>query len=244
MTTINNLSTVDAFSASMQIPVYDTSNGQPRKASGQQLADFLEDQIGANGTYPVYLWTSKPAASTVASGTIIRIADVGVSPGILVISDGTRWVPMGNQLLARNAAGLSVTGTTVESILATVTIPTGLMGLNGGLLVLSSWTTTNSANNKTLRLRLGGISGTQFMAIVNTASASTADMRSIRNRGTAASQVGSAPIAGAGIIGSTANALPTAALDTTQNQDLVLTGQLALGSETITLADYEVWASA
>lgn len=145
-------------------------------------------------------------------------------------------------LLAASAVAASVTGTTNETALATVTIPAGAMGLNGAIEIRTVWMFTNSANTKTLRVRLGGIGGTVFLNVAPTTTASSTDTRRIRNRGSAASQVGSAPASQVpGLIGSSSSFITTGTVDTSAAQDLVISGALALGTETITLESYEVW---
>lgn len=204
---------------------------------------WLVDQIPAPvRSLPPVTWANLPPAAA-NSGLVTRVTDVGVAPGIEVVSDGTRWVPIGAQCLARAAVAASVTGTLVETALATVSLPAGAMGVNGGIEVRSSWSVTNSANNKTIRVRLGGPAGSQHLNLPITTTNSFADLRHIRNRNSAASQVGSASASAGGVSGSTtvAAALSTSAVDTSAAQDLVISGQLALGTETISLESYEVW---
>lgn len=134
---------------------------------------------------------------------------------------------------------MTVPVTLVETALATVTIPAGAMGLNGGLMIVSAWTFTNSANVKTLRVRLGGIGGTAFLSTGPTTNVTFMDIRHIRNRGSMSSQIGS--LSGSAPIGLTSNTFITGAIDMSVAQDLVFTGQLALNSETLTLERYEVW---
>jgi hypothetical protein len=147
---------------------------------------------------------------------------------------------VGASLLAASAVALSVTGNTNETVLATVSIPAGSMGLNGGVVVKSTWSHTNSANSKTLRIRFGGVSGTAYLSYGATTTATlTETERRIRNRNSASSQVGNAPT---GVqSGGSSGAIPTSAVDTTAVVDIVISGQLALGSESITLENYEVW---
>lgn len=187
-----------------------------------------------------FTWLTKPAANAVPFGTRIRITDVGVSPGILLVSDGTQWLPDGEQLLGRGGVALSVTGTLAETVLATVTVPAGAMGINGGLHVHSAWSYTNSANNKQLRAKLGGLAGTSHASIPVSTTAGLADMRRVRNRGAANSQVGSAA-AGASAFSLGGSGPTVSAIDTSVAQDVVFTGTLALVGETITLESYEVW---
>lgn len=145
------------------------------------------------------------------------------------------------KLLAASAVAASITGTLTETALATIPIPAGVLGLNGGIEIRSVWSTTNSANSKTMRTRLGGIGGSQFMTLAVTTSATTSDERRIRNRNSASSQIGSAPAGTTGYLANTANTLPTGAVNTAAAVDLVLSAQLANTGETITLESYEVW---
>lgn len=188
-----------------------------------------------------YTWATKPSAALVPVGTIIRISDVGPAPGIRVWSDGTRWVPMGAQLLARRGTAIALTGVTAETVMDTVTIPAGAMGLSGGLHIYSTWSNTNSANSKLARIRLGGIAGAQFLASSVTTTVTLNDLRRIRNRGSATSQVGSTAATAASPLGSSGVAVSTAAVDTGVAVDLVFTGQLTLATETLTLENSSVW---
>lgn len=147
-------------------------------------------------------------------------------------------VAAGPTLLAASAVAASITGTLTETALATIAVPPGAMGLNGGLQVWTTWTVTNSANNKTLRVRLGGIAGAQYMANVLTTSTSFNDIRRIRNRNSASSQVGGPA---SGTFGAAGAAVVTSSLDTAAAQDISITAQLASAGETITLESYEVW---
>lgn len=140
--------------------------------------------------------------------------------------------------LASSAVAVSVTGTTNETVLATITIPAGAMGINGGVMIHSAWTITNNANTKTLRIRLNGIAGTAYLSQSPASVLSFIDFgRRIRNRNSASSQVG--------IINSTGStsggAVVTSSIDTTVSVDLVITAQLGVGTDTATLESYEVW---
>lgn len=145
------------------------------------------------------------------------------------------------QLLAASGAAVSHTGNLTETALATVSIPAGAMGLNGGLLIYATWSMTNSANSKTPRIRLGGLSGTIVSGAGHTAAATFHDIRRVRNRNSASSQVFSFAAGSAAVIGPTTGALSTGAVDTSAAQDLVFSAQLANAGETLTLENYEVW---
>lgn len=144
------------------------------------------------------------------------------------------------RLLGASAVKADLTGTTAETALATVPVPGGALGLNGGLLIYTSWSYTNSANNKTARIRFGGLTGTQYYNNPQTTSLSMHILHRIRNRNSASSQVGGSSATG-GIGGVSSGVLVTSALDTTLPQDIVLSGQLQVGTESISLESYEVW---
>jgi hypothetical protein len=143
-------------------------------------------------------------------------------------------------ILGVSGVASSAGANTTENVLATVNIPAGIMGPNGLLRIYSLWSYTNSANNKTLRIRLGGAGGTQVFAITQTTSTHMSDLRHIQNANAQNAQVfhdrGSQPAVGA----TSAGANVTAAIDTSLGTTLVFTGQKALNSETLTLSSYYV----
>jgi len=136
-------------------------------------------------------------------------------------------------VLGSSAVSASVTGTTSETTLATIAIP--VLGANDTLRISTLWSYTNSANNKTFRADLGG---TDFLAVVQTASAVFKDTREIRNVNSQSVQK-SWPASAAGA-NNTGSAITTGAVNTDIATTLTLTAQLALGSETATLESYVV----
>lgn len=196
----------------------------------------IRDVDGGDTYFPtaVFTWATLPAAG-LCRGSAVRVSDVGVAPGARFVSDGSIWRPDGPIVLARLTVGASVTGTTNETTLATVTIPAGVMGTNGSLEIRTSWSHTNSANNKTLRVRLGGIGGTAFLQGVVTTIATSSDIRSISNRNGASSQIGSMSANSVGGTASSSAALPTGTVNTAVSQDLVISAQNASAAETTTL---------
>lgn len=150
----------------------------------------------------------------------------------------TTSAPRAPTLLAASAVKVDLTGTTAETTLASVAIPP--LGPNSILDVRTVWTYANSANTKTLRVRLSGASGTAFGSIAATTTASCFDATKIVNRGATNSQIGWTQNANSG--GSNLITQPTtAAVDTSLATTLVISGQLGLGTETATLEAYEVW---
>lgn len=143
------------------------------------------------------------------------------------------------RVMAAGAVAVSHTGDTLEHALATITIPGGSMGANGVLRVRLLFSFTNSANTKTLRMRLGGTSGTAFLNVGVTTTAAYATEKDIQNRNAQDSQIG-APANSSSASANTSAGVVTAAVDTAANQDLVITGQLTDAGETVTLRSYVV----
>lgn len=154
----------------------------------------------------------------------------------IAVNDGADTITIGSTIvLAQSAVAQSVTGTTTETTLATITVPANAMGANGRIEITTMWSYTNSANNKTLKVKFGG---TTLQNITATTTASLQVAMMIANRNAANSQVAS-PNSSTGS-GATTNAVQTAAIDTTAAVTILLTAQLANTGETITLEAYSV----
>lgn len=98
MSGINSLSEASAFSAAMQIPVYDAGNGQPRKVSGQQVVDFVQDNLISDASQPfrliqktvAQLASDYPAASW--TGAVVYCTNGNAGIPCLAVSNGTNWL--------------------------------------------------------------------------------------------------------------------------------------------------------
>lgn len=127
-----------------------------------------------------------------------------------------------------------LTGSTSELTMGSVLIPAGLLAPHSYFKITSFWSHTNNANAKTLRCRMNGtvLSATSAANVANT----TAMWHGF-NRGALNSQVvnpgGNAPY----IQGSAAMVL--ANIDFSIAQTLTITGQLGVGTDSLTL---EGWA--
>lgn len=150
--------------------------------------------------------------------------------------DGT-LVPLPSIIYSSGSA-VSLTGTTAETAMASITIPANMLGASGTIIVIAIWSHTNSANNKTKRVKYGAFD--MANAHIETTTASSRDYYSMHQR-TTATQV-SYSTSG---FGNSANAVITGTVDSTTDQTLTITGQLALGTETLTLeaVRIEVYAS-
>lgn len=136
------------------------------------------------------------------------------------------------RMLAVNGVRSVAPANTSENTLGSVTIPGGTMGANGALLVWATFSLTESANNKTLRFRFGGV---EFLNVVLTTVPGTTLSRAIYNRNSESSQV-SHSLSGSGFGNFASGTTPvTATVNTSVNQNLTITGQKASAGETIAL---------
>lgn len=181
-------------------------------------------------------WTSKPAVGS--TNQLIKVSDIGTAGAYFIWKD-SRWEPVTSDVtLAVSSSPASITGTTIETALATVTIPGGLMSANGTIEVMALWSYTNSANSKNLRVRWGSMSGSTLFAVGATTTASCHCYVISRNNNSTSSQ----RIFAAGALGfGTSGTISTPAIDTTANFNIYLTGQVANTSETVTLEAYHVF---
>ena len=141
-------------------------------------------------------------------------------------------------ILGQSAVAVSGSEDTNENTLATITVTANSIGPNGHVRIRTTWTITNSANTKTLRVRFSGGSGTVYMAVALGAQATHNDLTEIHNRNSASSQVSGKPSSQVAIGQASTGALITSSVDTTVDTTIVITGQKALGTETLTLSRY------
>lgn len=196
-------------------------------------------------------WASASDPSVSSDSTLgVRVGDtwVNTTTGNMFTctsnaAGAAAWRFQPRILGASAATGMSVTGTTSETVLATVALAAGVIGANGILRVTSLWQVTNSVNNKILTWRLGvsgnGIAGDIFGQTTQTTVAAMRMQQQVQNRNSTASQVLLSGI-GTGGWGTTTAGIATATRDTSVALDLVFTGTLANTGETITLHSYTV----
>lgn len=140
-------------------------------------------------------------------------------------------------VLGLSAVAVTAPADTNENILATIHIPAGVIGANGEVSYEVSYNCTNSANNKIVRARLGGIGGTILKTQTTTTQASSGFLGGFGNRNSQSSQVGDSANAVATIGGSSSN-LVTSAVNTSVATTIVITGQKAVAGESLVLESY------
>lgn len=197
----------------------------------------LTDELSYFGAV-AYTWANLPSASSMVGA--VFVTDVGTH-GSLWYSDGTTWgLANGSCVLAQSAVAVSVSASTSEESLFSIAIPAGLLGLSGALRLSMLWTTTSSANNKTLRARLGStaLGGSAWFALVNTTTASTQiPAHTLRSRNSASSQV-CFPAANGSVGTQSGTAVSTFTEDTSVATVFALTGQKATAGEVLTLEGF------
>lgn len=141
------------------------------------------------------------------------------------------------EVLCASAVAVVTPATTAESVLYTCTIPAAAIGPNGTVRVSATWTYSNNANTKALRVRLGGIGGTAIYGNTFTAELATTATLTFQNRNSQSSQFVT-PIVQQ--VNSSATlvsiASSTAAIDTSSAQTLVFTcAKVTSSGDTCTL---------
>ena len=176
-----------------------------------------------------YTWATKPSVAPL--GQIICITDVGEN-GSLWRGNGTNWVRLNQIKIFSLSAPVSLTGSTSVVTLATITIPAGLLGANGKLKIYPLWATTNNANVKTLRANIGGVVCTTMTSQSVPNNSGLVIIRNINSE--AVQKCSSGLVAG---IGSSTGSIASPTVDTSAATTITITGQLAVGTDTLTLED-------
>ena len=134
----------------------------------------------------------------------------------------------------KTAVQFALTGTTAETVLASVNIPGGLLGANGEIDVEYQASVTNGANDKTLTLKLGG---TTVISQLVTAVTGVHGRALISLRNAANSQHFQKYTASDGAA-LTAAATAVGAVNMQNDTLLTISGTLEVGGELITLEKF------
>ncbi len=138
------------------------------------------------------------------------------------------------QVLGQSGVAATAPVNATENILATISLPAATILANDALEITTMWSMTASTNAKTCRIRLGGIGGTQFLNTAQTGGTTVAlqNLIIIRFPTTATQKAWNA--GNTGVYATGTGAATTGVIDMTALQTLVITGQKALDSETLT----------
>lgn len=180
------------------------------------------------------------ASVAITGGTITGITDLAIADGGTGASTAQAAAQgLGvTKIIAKSGTAASGAADTNENILATITIPANAMGANGVLRLYTYWTVNNDASTKTVRARIGGIGGTIIMS--RDLASQTGARITLHTANVNATNVQYSEAFGSVDSGTLISALvgTASAVDTTAATTLVLTGQKADGTDTITLRFY------
>jgi len=144
-------------------------------------------------------------------------------------------------VLAQSNTAASHTGSTVETVLATVTLPANTLSANGSLRVTPLFSKSGTAGTAQVKVRFGGTSGTLYLN--HSVSATTTLDQSgpiyIRANNATNAQKGF-PATNIAQQGAVTNAMVTSAEDTTANVDIVFSAQLGNAADTVSLEGYTI----
>lgn len=212
----------------------------------QMLNAVAASANGVPDTNQVVVTIDRPLAQgannpAVASSLVVGTTTIsgGTTGNVLYDNAGVVGERAGISILGSGVGG-SVSSGTAETQLASISVPAGAMGANGILRVTCRWTFTNSGNNKTMRVRLGGSGGVAYLAQVVTTTLINQTQTIIWNVNSASVQEGYPATVANPFTGASAGAFVTGALDTSVATTVYISGQPASGGETITLRGYLV----
>lgn len=157
----------------------------------------------------------------VGNAATLQFSSTGVN-AVLTPTDGS----------GLSGAAVASTNTTAEEVLATINIPA--LSAKSQIRIHAHFTCTNNANVKTVRARLGGLSGTIFFNPAVTSVAAGEFWGVIANRNATNSQFGNVTAGQFHGLGASGAGV-TGAVDTSVATTLVLTSQKATGTDTLTL---------
>lgn len=132
------------------------------------------------------------------------------------------------------AAPVPLTGTTVDTSLASVVIPGGLLGPMGLLRITAMYSTTGSAANKRIGMILGGNDLAAGVTLSTAGAFATMKQRMLQNTGEGRQAFWNSW----GEFGNNVGAPGLGAVDTTVDQTLDFRAMLSSGADSITL---EFW---
>lgn len=179
------------------------------------------------------LYSPFPGFATDAEAQAMALADRAITPANLRALGTPR-------LIASSAVALSHTGDTVLTSLLSVPIPAGILGLNGIVASVFTFSWTANANNKVVRVRFGGVGGTPYLNTTYTTGGGSSWFGRWQNRNNAALQIG-APNSHSGL-GAASGGPITSAINTALAADVEVDVTLANAADTFTIERYDIYA--
>ena len=138
------------------------------------------------------------------------------------------------EVLSGTAVAASSALTAVDEVLGSFNIPAGILGVNSVLQIEPLWTFSSSANNKTLRIKIGG---TTVYSAVRTTSIKEAPLFVLANRNSLSQQI--KPYDGV-YVAAGSIAPETYTINFSVPVTVEITGQRANSGDSLTLEYYRV----
>lgn len=141
------------------------------------------------------------------------------------------------RVLAQSAVEIVVTNVTTDTIAKSITIPGGLLGPDGGLIIETDWVCTNNANAKSVKVWANGLSANEFLGQSLASQAAYRQSLFVVNKGATNSQV---TTNWGGFTTSTADYHLNRAVDTSVNWTIDLLASPTVATDSITLKYYSI----
>jgi hypothetical protein len=140
------------------------------------------------------------------------------------------------QLLKSSGTAVSSTTTGADDVLASYVVPAGTMGVNSQLQIEPCWDHNSSANNKILKVIVGGVT---VFTRTRTTSLRDCPLVILMNKNSLTSQI--APYDSQAAYGAIfANSSATYAIDFSTDVTVQITGQRANAGDTLALSYYRI----
>ena len=186
-------------------------------------------------------WANRPSATTSGAGATLFVTNIPSGVGSWWVSDGANWRPQAPIRLAFSNVAIGFNITASSQTLATVTIPGGSVGPNGGLTVelecsISTWTSGYLG----ILVQLGGVTKNNYTPVPPSVPYQFAHAVRMRNRNAVNSQLWN-PTYGPGPYISLTSAPTTGATDMSVDTTLTLIATNQTANVIGNLEMYEVW---
>lgn len=206
------LPAASADNLNLEYQITDRRGGCRVKSNGSAWVEqgpAVNDVDGIEAT----TWANRGTATL---GLIKRITDLGNKTTVLAIGDGTYWQPLGGaQTIYALAAPITgAAGASSACTLPSITIPAGLMNINGGLEIIVATHTLSSVVSvaNTISYTFGGF---ELFGVDRTTNRRIWNGRIIMNRNSAAVQTVMSNASGTGAYEQAANDPKETTKDTT-----------------------------
>jgi hypothetical protein len=169
-------------------------------------------------------------------GTITQF-DTATEAALIAQGDAQNYPAVSKpvEVLSSSAISIACASTAVDETLALVSLAAGTLGVNSILEFSPLWYYTNSANVKTLKIKLNG---TLVWSVTRTTTVREAPLVIIACRNSLTSQI--QPISSNYFSSAASGAITTSTIDLSGAVDIELTGQRANSGDSLTLEYYRI----